>query len=70
MNRFTIPRDIYFGENALEVLNTVAGKKALIVIGGGSVKRTETWIKLKDTYRRLVWKRKFWKASQKNLRLI
>ncbi|ELK44655.1 iron-containing alcohol dehydrogenase [Bacillus sp. SB49] len=39
MNRFTIPRDIYFGENALEVLNTVAGKKALIVIGGGSVKK-------------------------------
>ncbi|GGD06158.1 iron-containing alcohol dehydrogenase [Pontibacillus salipaludis] len=38
MNRFTIPRDIYFGENALETLESLEGKKAVLVIGGGSVK--------------------------------
>lgn len=37
--RFTLPRDIYYGENSLEVLKTVKGKKAILVIGGGSMKR-------------------------------
>ncbi|KZN96506.1 MULTISPECIES: iron-containing alcohol dehydrogenase [Aeribacillus] len=39
MNRFTIPRDIYFGENALDVLKTLEGSKAVLVIGGSSVKK-------------------------------
>lgn len=39
MYRFTIPRDIYYGENALDVLKTIKGKKAVLVIGGGSLKR-------------------------------
>lgn len=39
MNRFTLPRDIYFGENSLEVLKTLKGKKAVIVVGGGSMKK-------------------------------
>ena len=39
MNRFTLPRDIYYGENALEVLKTLKGKKAILVLGGGSMKR-------------------------------
>lgn len=39
MNRFTIPRDIYFGENALDVLKTLEGTKAALVIGGSSVKK-------------------------------
>lgn len=39
MARFTLPRDIYFGENSLEVLKSLKGKKAIIVIGGGSMKR-------------------------------
>ncbi len=38
MNRFTIPRDIYFGEDALDKLKSIKGEKALLVIGGGSVK--------------------------------
>ncbi|MFC3884051.1 iron-containing alcohol dehydrogenase [Bacillus songklensis] len=40
MNRFTIPRDIYFGEGSLEVLKTLEGKKATIVIGGQSIKKS------------------------------
>ncbi|WML33021.1 iron-containing alcohol dehydrogenase [Clostridium sp. OS1-26] len=39
MARFTLPRDIYFGENSLETLKTLKGKKAIIVVGGGSMKR-------------------------------
>ncbi|KAJ51642.1 hypothetical protein BD780_003253 [Clostridium tetanomorphum] len=39
MNRFTIPRDIYYGKGSLEVLKNIKGKKAVIVIGGGSMKR-------------------------------
>ena len=39
MNRFTLPRDIYFGENSLEVLKTLKGKRAMVVVGGGSMKR-------------------------------
>lgn len=39
MNRFTIPRDIYYGKDSLEVLKNIKGKKAVIVIGGGSMKR-------------------------------
>ncbi|WP_458123676.1 iron-containing alcohol dehydrogenase [Paenibacillus sp. Z3-2] len=39
MNRFTIPRDIYYGENALDILRTLKGRKAALVIGGGSIKK-------------------------------
>lgn len=37
--RFTLPRDLYHGENALEALKTLTGKKAIVVVGGGSMKR-------------------------------
>lgn len=33
MNRFTIPRDLYFGDNAIEYLASVKGTKAFIVYG-------------------------------------
>jgi alcohol dehydrogenase class IV len=39
MSRFTLPRDIYFGENSLEALKTLKGKKAVVVVGGGSMKK-------------------------------
>ncbi|MBO1686844.1 MAG: iron-containing alcohol dehydrogenase [Clostridium butyricum] len=39
MARFTLPRDIYHGEGSLEVLKTLKGKKAFVVVGGGSMKR-------------------------------
>ena len=37
--RFTLPRDIYHGANALEALTTFEGKKAFVCVGGGSMKR-------------------------------
>jgi alcohol dehydrogenase class IV len=37
--RFTLPRDIYYGHGALEELKKLSGKKAAVVIGGGSMKR-------------------------------
>lgn len=40
MQRFTIPRDVYFGENSLDYLKELKGEKAVIVIGGGSLKRS------------------------------
>lgn len=39
MNRFTLPRDLYHGEGALEALKTLEGKRAMVVVGGGSMKR-------------------------------
>ncbi len=39
MARFTLPRDVYHGENALEALKTFTGKKAIVCVGGGSMKR-------------------------------
>ena len=39
MARFTLPRDLYHGRGTLEVLKTLPGKKAIIVVGGGSMKR-------------------------------
>ena len=39
MARFTLPRDIYHGKGALEALKTFEGKKAIVCVGGGSMKR-------------------------------
>lgn len=39
MARFTLPRDIYFGKGTLEELKNLKGKKAVVVVGGGSMKR-------------------------------
>lgn len=39
MFRFTLPRDLYHGENALEALKDLKGSKAIVVVGGGSMKR-------------------------------
>lgn len=39
MARFTLPRDLYHGKDALESLKTLTGKKAIVVVGGGSMKR-------------------------------
>jgi alcohol dehydrogenase class IV len=39
MARFTLPRDVYHGEGALEALKGFKGKKAMVCVGGGSMKR-------------------------------
>ena len=39
MARFTLPRDLYFGKGSMEALKTLEGKKAFVVVGGGSMKR-------------------------------
>jgi len=39
MKRFTNPRDIYHGKGALAALKDFQGKKAIICVGGGSMKR-------------------------------
>ena len=39
MTRFTLPRDLYHGKGALEALKTFEGKKAIVCVGGGSMKR-------------------------------
>lgn len=39
MARFTLPRDLYHGKGTLEELKNLKGKKAVVVVGGGSMKR-------------------------------
>ncbi len=39
MGRFTLPRDIYHGKGCLEELKNLKGKRAILIVGGGSMKR-------------------------------
>ena len=39
MARFTLPRDLYHGKGSLDELKNLKGKKAIVVVGGGSMKR-------------------------------
>ncbi len=39
MARFTLPRDLYYGKGSIDTLKTLKGKKAIVVVGGGSMKR-------------------------------
>ena len=39
MARFTLPRDLYHGKGSLEALKAFKGSKAMICVGGGSMKR-------------------------------
>ena len=39
MARFTLPRDVYFGQGTLEELKNLSGKRAIVVVGGGTMKR-------------------------------
>ena len=39
MARFTLPRDLFHGKGSLENLKNLKGKKAVIVVGGGAMKR-------------------------------
>ncbi|MBO5411158.1 MAG: iron-containing alcohol dehydrogenase [Clostridia bacterium] len=39
MARFTLPRDLYHGKGALEALKTLSGERAIVCVGGGSMKK-------------------------------
>lgn len=39
MARFTLPRDLYHGKGSLEALKDFQGERAIICVGGGSMKR-------------------------------
>ena len=39
MARFTLPRDLYHGKGSLEALKSLEGKRAMICVGGGSMKK-------------------------------
>jgi len=39
MFRFTLPRDLYHGSGSIEALKTLKGERAIVVVGGGSMKR-------------------------------
>lgn len=39
MTRFTLPRDLYFGRGCTDYLKSLEGKKAMICVGGGSMRR-------------------------------
>ena len=39
MARFTLPRDLYHGKGSLEALKSFKGSRAMICVGGGSMKR-------------------------------
>ncbi len=39
MARFTLPRDLYHGKGALENLKNLKGERAMVCVGGGSMKR-------------------------------
>ncbi|AJA48468.1 NADPH-dependent butanol dehydrogenase [Clostridium pasteurianum DSM 525 = ATCC 6013] len=48
MQRFTIPRDIYFGDNAIEHLKSVKGTKAMLVIGSERLIKDGTVPKIQE----------------------
>ncbi len=39
MARFTLPRDLYHGKGAIDELKNFKGSKAMVVVGGGSMKK-------------------------------
>ena len=39
MMRFTLPRDIYYGKGSLEQLKNLKGERAVLALGGGSMRK-------------------------------
>lgn len=48
MQRFTIPRDVYFGDNAIEHLKSIKGTKAMLVIGSERLIKDGTVPKIQE----------------------
>ena len=61
MSRFCLPRDIYHGKGCLEELKNLKGKKAILVVGGGSMKR-QGFLDRAVTYLKQEWKSSYLKA--------
>lgn len=67
MARFTLPRDLYHGKGALEALKTFKGKKAMICVGGGSMKRFGFLDRAEQYLKEAEWKFSCLKASNRIL---
>ena len=39
MARLTLPRDLYHGKGSIEILKSLPGKRAMVCVGGGSMKK-------------------------------
>ncbi|MBO6197475.1 MAG: iron-containing alcohol dehydrogenase [Butyrivibrio sp.] len=48
MSRFTLPRDVYHGKGALEALKSLEGKRAIVCVGGSSMKKGGFLQKVED----------------------
>lgn len=48
MARFTVPRDVYFGEGVISELKNLEAKKAVLVIGGGAIRTTGVLEKIEN----------------------
>ncbi|RBP59681.1 alcohol dehydrogenase class IV [Alkalibaculum bacchi] len=48
MLRFTVPRDIYYGENAIDHLKNVKGNKAILIFGSERIIKDGTIPKIQD----------------------
>ena len=62
MQRFTLPRDLYHGKGALEALKTLEGKKAIVCVGGGSMKRNGFLDRAVNYLQKLEWKLNYLKV--------
>ena len=71
MVRFTLPRDLYHGKGALEALKTLKGKKAIICVGGGSMKRLIGFLQRAEDYlKEAGMEVKYSRVSNQTLQLI
>ncbi len=39
MKRYTLPRDTYYGRGSINALKDLEGKKTIVEVGGGSMKK-------------------------------
>ena len=62
MSRFCLPRDIYHGKGCLEELKNLKGKKAILVVGGGSMKRQGFLDRAVTYLKKQEWKSSYLKA--------
>lgn len=56
MARFTLPRDLYHGKGIYRGAANLKGKKAIVVVGGGSMKRFGFLDKVEGYLKRPAWK--------------